>query len=110
MSVIVRKSITRVDVVEAVRKKAGLSRAEAQAMVERVLAEITACLTRGQTVKLSAFGSFAVRSKSERIGRNPKTLKEIPIAPRRVLAFKPSTIMKQKINAALAPITPRSPQ
>src|SRR5690349_5296904 len=81
MRVIVHKSITRVDLVEAVRKKAGLSRAEAQDMVEQVLAEITACLTRGQTVKLSAFGSFSVRSKGERIGRNPKTRQEIPIAP-----------------------------
>ena len=101
---------TRADLMKAVRKKAGLSRAEAQDMVERVLTEITACLVRGEMVKLSAFGSFAVRSKRQRIGRNPRTREEIPIGSRRVLVFKPSNVMKQKINAALLPITQKSPE
>ena len=110
MSATIRKSITRADLMKAVLRKAGLSRVEAQDMVEGVLTEITACLVRGEMVKLSAFGSFAVRSKRQRIGRNPKTPEEIPIAPRRVLVFKPSNVMKQKIKTALAPTTSRSPE
>ncbi len=60
--------------------------------------EITDCLERGETVKLSSFGSFVVRKKGQRIGRNPKTGKEVPISPRRVMVFKPSAILKQRIN------------
>ena len=63
-------------------------------LVERVLQEITRCLEQGETVKLSSFGSFMVRSKGERIGRNPKTGEEVPISPRRVMVFKPSNILK----------------
>ena len=62
------------------------------------LGEITNCLERGETVKLSSFGSFVVRKKGQRIGRNPKTGKEVPISPRRVMVFKPSAILKQRIN------------
>ena len=68
-------------------------------MVELVLEEITDCLERGETVKLSSFGSFVVRKKGQRIGRNPKTGEEVPISPRRVMVFKPSAILKQRINA-----------
>jgi integration host factor subunit alpha len=68
-------------------------------LVELVLKEITDCLERGETVKLSSFGSFVVRNKGQRIGRNPKTGKEVPISPRRVMVFKPSAILKQRINA-----------
>ena len=92
------KTITRVDLCEAVYRKVGLSRTESATFVELVLKEITDCLERGETVKLSSFGSFVVRKKGQRIGRNPKTGKEVPITPRRVMVFKPSTILKQRIN------------
>jgi len=71
-----------------------------RSVVELVLGEITTCLERGETVKLSSFGSFVVRKKGQRIGRNPKTGKEVPISPRRVMVFKPSAILKQRINGA----------
>jgi integration host factor subunit alpha len=94
-----RKTITRADLCEAVYQKVGLSRTESATLVELVLKEITDCLERGETVKLSSFGSFVVRKKGQRIGRNPKTGKEVPISPRRVMVFKPSAILKQRINA-----------
>ena len=68
-------------------------------LVELVFKEITDCLERGETVKLSSFGSFVVRKKGQRVGRNPKTGKEVPISPRRVMVFKPSAILKQRINS-----------
>jgi integration host factor subunit alpha len=92
------KTITRVDLCEAVYRKVGLSRTESATFIELVLKEIADCLERGETVKLSSFGSFVVRKKGQRIGRNPKTGKEVPIPPRRVMVFKPSTIFKQRIN------------
>jgi integration host factor subunit alpha len=92
------KTVTRADLCEAVYQKVGLSRTESSALVELVLKEITDCLERGETVKLSSFGSFVVRKKGQRIGRNPKTGKEVPISPRRVMVFKPSAILKQRIN------------
>jgi integration host factor subunit alpha len=70
--------------------------------VELVLREIVSSLERGQTVKLSSFGSFGIRDKGQRIGRNPKTGQEVPITPRRVLVFRASNIMKQRINDALS--------
>ena len=92
------KTITRADLCEAVYQKVGLSRTESASLVELVLKEITDCLERGETVKLSSFGSFVVRKKGQRIGRNPKTGKEVPISPRRVMVFKPSAILKHRIN------------
>ena len=92
------KTVTRADLCEAVYQKVGLSRTESASLVELVLKEITDCLERGETVKLSSFGSFVVRKKGQRIGRNPKTGKEVPISPRRVMVFKPSAILKQRIN------------
>ena len=92
------KTVTRADLCEAVYQKVGLSRTEFAALVELVLKEITDCLERGETVKLSSFGSFVVRKKGQRIGRNPKTGTEVPISPRRVMVFKPSAILKQRIN------------
>ena len=83
------KNGTRADLCEAVYQKVGLSRTESSALVELVLEEITDCLERGETVKLSSFGSFVVRKKGQRVGRNPKTGKEVPISPRRVMVFKP---------------------
>src|SRR5260221_14116591 len=92
------KTVTRADLCEAVYQKVGLSRTESATLVELVLKEITDCLERGETVKLSSFGSFVVRKKGQRVGRNPKTGKEVPISPRRVMGFKPSAILKQRIN------------
>jgi len=92
------KSVTRVDLYETVCQKVGLSRSESLAMVELVLKEITDTLEKGETVKLSSFGSFIVRKKKLRIGRNPKTGTEVPISPRRVIMFKSSAILKQQIN------------
>jgi integration host factor subunit alpha len=94
------KTVTRADLCEAVYQKVGLSHSESASLVELVLKEITDCLERGETVKLSSFGSFVVRQKGQRIGRNPKTGKEAPISPRRVMGFKPSAILKQRINSA----------
>ena len=96
------KTITRADLCEAVYQKVGLSRTESADLVEMVLNEISDCLVKGESVKLSSFGSFLVRSKGERVGRNPKTGEEVPISPRRVMVFKPSNVLKQKINEALA--------
>ena len=92
------KTVTRADLCEAVYQKVGLSRTESATLVELVLKEITDCLEKGETVKLSSFGSFMVRKKGQRIGRNPKTGTEVPISPRRVMVFKPSAILKQRIN------------
>jgi integration host factor subunit alpha len=92
------KTVTRADLCEAVYQKVGLSRTESADLVELVLDEISACIVRGEPVKLSSFGSFLVRSKGERIGRNPKTGEEVPISPRRVMVFKPSNVLKQRIN------------
>jgi len=77
----------------------GLSGTECTTLVELVLKEITDCLERGETVKLSSFGLFVVRKKGQRMGRNPKTGEEAPISPRRVVVFKPSEVLKQRINA-----------
>ena len=93
------KTVTRADLCEAVYQKVGLSRSESASLVELVLKEITDCLERGETVKLSSFGSFVVRKKGQRIGRNPKTGMEASISARRVMAFKPSAILKQRINS-----------
>ena len=93
------RTVTRVDLCEAVYQKVGLSRTESAALVEQVLTEITNCLERGETVKLASFGTFVVRQKGQRIGRNPKTGIEVPITPRRVMVFKASEILKQAINA-----------
>ncbi|WP_310620512.1 integration host factor subunit alpha [Flexibacterium corallicola] len=95
------RTITRADLCEAVYQKVGLSRTESAELVEKVLGEISESLVKGDTVKLSSFGSFVVRSKGERIGRNPKTGEEVPISPRRVMVFKPSNVLKQRINDAL---------
>ena len=96
------KTLTRADLAEAVVAKIGLPRNESQELVEMVLGEISASLSHGESVKLSSFGSFGIRSKGERIGRNPKTGEEVPITPRRVLVFRPSNIMKDRINAGRA--------
>lgn len=96
------KTITRADLCEAVYQKVGLSRSESAELVEAVLSEIADCLSTGESVKLSSFGTFTVRSKTERIGRNPKTGEEVPILPRRVLVFKPSNVMKLRVNGDMS--------
>ena len=96
------KTLTRADLAEAVVEQIGLPRNESQELVEMILTEISTSLARGEQVKLSSFGSFGIRAKSERIGRNPKTGEEVPITPRRVLVFRPSNIMKERINSALS--------
>jgi integration host factor subunit alpha len=93
------KTLTRADLAEAVVRKIGLPRNESQDLVELILSEISITLAAGEAVKLSSFGSFGVREKGQRIGRNPKTGKEVPITPRRVLVFRPSNVMKERINA-----------
>src|SRR5678809_592023 len=92
------KTLTRADLTEAVFNAVGLSRNESSQMVEDILEEVCAALPRGDTVKLSSFGTFSVRQKSQRMGRNPKTGDEVPIAPRRVLVFRPSHVLKSVIN------------
>lgn len=92
------RTITRADLCEAVYQRLGLSRAESADLVELVLQEISASLEQGEAVKLSSFGTFSVREKGERIGRNPKTGVEVPITSRRVLTFKPSNVLKARIN------------
>ena len=95
------KTLTRADLSEAVVEKVGLPRNESQELVELVLNEISTTLASGEAVKLSSFGSFGIREKGERIGRNPKTGEEVPITPRRVLVFRPSNKMKDRINSGL---------
>src|SRR4030088_1872856 len=92
-------TLTRADLSEAVYQKIGLSRRESSSLGELILKEITGCLEGGEMVKLSSFGSFVVRNKGQRIGRNPKTGIKVPISPRRVMVFKPSAILKQRINS-----------
>ncbi len=95
------KTLTRADISEAVYEEVGLSRHESAELVETVLSEIATALVAGHNVKISSFGSFMLRDKDGRIGRNPKTGEEVPIAPRRVLTFCPSQVLKQKLNASL---------
>ncbi|MEO0729897.1 MAG: integration host factor subunit alpha [Pseudomonadota bacterium] len=92
------RTLTRADLADAIVNKVGLPRNESQEMVETILSQISTALEKGESVKLSSFGSFGIRQKSERMGRNPKTGKEVPITPRKVLVFRPSALMKQRIN------------
>ena len=92
-------TLTRAQLTEAVYEEVGLSRNESAALVESVLKEMSKALIRGEPVKISSFGSFTIRSKSERVGRNPKTGEEVPISPRRVIIFKPSHVLKSRINS-----------
>ena len=96
------QTVTRAQLSEAVYQEVGLSRNESADLVETVLNEISSALARGEMVKISSFGSFAVRRKGKRVGRNPKTGKEVPINPRRVLVFRASHVLKDQINTALS--------
>lgn len=93
-----KKTVTRADLSEAVYQEVGLSRNESAELVEAVLDEISKNLVEGDNVKISSFGSFIVRSKDGRIGRNPKTGEEVPIEPRRVLVFRPSQVLKNRVS------------
>ena len=92
------RTITRADLAEAVYAQVGLSRNESASLVEVVLDEIADTLIKGDNVKISSFGSFSIRQKGERVGRNPKTGVEVPILPRRVLVFRASHVLKDSIN------------
>ena len=91
-------TVTRSDLSEAVYREIGLSRNESAEMVETILSRIGQALVTGDSVKISSFGTFDVREKGARMGRNPKTGEEVPIEPRRVLVFRPSHIMKERVN------------
>jgi integration host factor subunit alpha len=94
-------TVTRAQLAEAVYAEVGLSRNDSARLVDEVLEEISQALIKGDGVKLSSFGSFQARSKGERVGRNPKTGEEVPIKPRRVLIFRASHVLKDKINRSL---------
>ncbi len=96
------KTLTRADLAEAVYREVGLSRQDSTQLVEAVLGMISDTLEAGESVKLSSFGSFVLRDKNGRMGRNPKTGEEVPIDPRRVLVFKPSQVLKDRIDASLS--------
>jgi len=96
------RTVTRAQLSEAVYQAVGLSRNESADLVEAVLGEISMALSKGEVVKISSFGSFAVRQKGERMGRNPKTGEEVPIPPRRVLVFRASHVLKNRINDVLS--------
>ncbi len=95
------RTVTRSDLSEAVYQEVGLSRNESADLVDSVLNEISDALIRGEAVKVSSFGSFSIRNKGQRIGRNPKTGEEVPILPRRVLVFRASHVLKDRINSSL---------
>ncbi len=92
------RTVTRANLSEAVYQEVGLSRSESAELVDSVLHEISDALVRGETIKLSSFGSFMVRQKGERVGRNPKTGDEAPILPRRVLVFRASHALKERVK------------
>jgi len=93
-------TLTRADLAEALHREVGLSRADAAQLVEQILGHMCGALANGENVKISGFGSFILRDKGERVGRNPKTGVEVPIAPRRVLTFRASQMMRDRIVGA----------
>jgi len=92
------KTLTRMDLSESVFREVGLSRNESADLVESVLEKISASLVSGEQVKISSFGTFSIRKKNARVGRNPKTGEEAPIPPKRVLTFRPSHLMKDRVS------------
>ena len=103
-------TVTRAHLAEAVYREIGLSRNESADLVETVLREMSDSLARGESVKISSFGSFSVRQKGARVGRNPKTGEEVPILPRRVLVFRASNVLKSRINESRAAARPGDPE
>ena len=96
-------TVTRAHLAETIYSQVGLSRNESAALLEMVLSRMSTALESGQSVKISGFGTFSVRDKGQRIGRNPKTGKEVPILPRRVLVFRPSQLLKAQVNHMALP-------
>ena len=94
----VETTLTRMDLSEAVFNAVGLSKNESSDLVENVLKHMADALVEGEQVKISSFGTFSVRNKAERAGRNPKTGEEVTIEPRRVLTFRPSHLMKNRVK------------
>ncbi|KQM96438.1 MULTISPECIES: integration host factor subunit alpha [unclassified Sphingomonas] len=92
-------TLTRADLAEEMHREIGLSRADSSRVVEQILTHLCEALAKGENVKISGFGSFVLRDKGERVGRNPKTGVEVPIAPRRVLTFRASQMMRDRIVA-----------
>ena len=90
-------TLTRADLAETINRKMGLSRAESLDLVESILAHMCEAMSKGENVKISGFGSFVLRDKKERIGRNPKTGVEVPITPRRVMTFRASQLFRERI-------------
>lgn len=95
-------TLTRANLTDAIHRSLGISRNESSDFVERILEEVSRSLERGETVKISSFGTFTVRQKKQRMGRNPKTGEEVPITPRRVVTFRASHVLKDQINKSLA--------
>lgn len=96
-------TLTRSDLSAAINREVGLSRSESSEMVETILSRISDALVLGESVKISSFGTFTVRNKGARIGRNPKTGEEVPIEPRRVLVFRPSHILRDRVDSGNQP-------
>jgi len=96
-------TVTRADLAETLYREIGLSRLESSELVETIINHISDALLRGETVKLAGFGTFSLRDKNERIGRNPKTGKIVPITSRRVIVFKPSQVLRERVDSALSP-------
>ncbi|WP_298223971.1 integration host factor subunit alpha [Acidocella sp.] len=101
-------TLTRAQLTEAIYASVGLSRHESADLLEHVLNRIAEALEVGKSVKISGFGTFSVRQKGRRIGRNPKTGVEVPILPRRVLVFRPSQMLRDAVNGKLAPAAPKT--
>ena len=99
------KTITRAQLSEAVYQEVGLSRSESAHLLESVLSHMSKRLIKEETVKISSFGSFSVRHKGQRIGRNPKTGEDVPILPRKVIVFRPSQVLKNRINGIKSDFT-----
>jgi len=102
-------TITRAHLAETIYAQVGLSRNESADLLETVLSRLAVTLESGESVKISGFGTFSVRQKGRRVGRNPKTGQEVPILPRRVLVFRPSQVLKARINGHAAPVAGADP-
>src|SRR5215471_14742916 len=98
------QTVTRAHLAETIYTQVGLSRNETADLLETVLERLSAALEAGESVKISGFGTFSVRQKGRRVGRNPKTGEEVPILPRRVLVFRPSHVLKTRVNSAIPPV------
>lgn len=96
------KTLTRADLIDALGRELGLSRTDCSDLLESLLEHLAGSLERGELVKLARFGNFSVRQKRPRVGRNPKTGVEATISARRVVSFKPSQIMRERVENGVA--------